>query len=120
MQPAQSTHFALSRAAFQAVLATIVLLAAAAQPASAASSNDGQPLVLDTERGISDGQSGTVLQTAPLSHERIAQARSPAKPTELTPDTSSPPIVVEPYLQWPPSGGGPTPHPQPHPVAPAQ
>ncbi|WP_260858530.1 hypothetical protein [Paraburkholderia sp. BCC1885] len=62
------------------------------------------PLVLDTQSGISDGHSGTVLQTAPLSHERIVQAKQMATPTELTPN-SSVPIVVAPYVQLPAGSG---------------
>ncbi|MFM0335894.1 hypothetical protein PQR27_05175 [Paraburkholderia fungorum] len=83
----------------------------------AASSNTGKPLVLDTQSGISDGQTGTVLQTAPLSRERIVGAQPIAAPTELAPNSSIP-IVVAPYLQLPAGGRvPPQPPPQPRPVA---
>lgn len=71
--------------------------------ALAASSGGGQPLILDTQKGISDGQGGTVLQTAPLSHARIVEAQPIAKPTELAPN-SSPPILVAPYIEVPAGG----------------
>ncbi|WP_133649318.1 hypothetical protein [Paraburkholderia flava] len=71
--------------------------------ALAASSGGGQPLILDTQKGISDGQSGTVLQTAPLSHARIVDAQPIATPTELAPN-SSPPILVSPYIEVPAGG----------------
>jgi hypothetical protein len=95
--------------------AVVVALLASASAANAASATGGQPLVLDTQRGISDGQSGTVLQTAPLSSARIVEAQPIATPVELAPN-SSPPLIVAPYIQVP--GGQqpyPTPHPQPHP-----
>lgn len=81
------------------------LLASAFTAASAlaASSGGGQPLILDTQKGISDGQSGTVLQTAPLSHARIVEAQPIATPTELAPN-SSPPILVSPYIEVPAGG----------------
>jgi hypothetical protein len=92
------------------------LAALAAPSVFAASSNGGQPLILDTQSGISDGHSGTVLQTAPLSHERIVQAKQMATPTELTPNSSTP-IIVEPYVQMPggSNGGTSTSHTRPQP-----
>jgi hypothetical protein len=69
--------------------------------ARAASSD--QPLVLDTQSGISDGHSGIILQTAPLSHKAIVEASPMAAPTELAP-SSSIPIVVEPYVGLPTAG----------------
>ncbi|HZZ10100.1 MAG TPA: hypothetical protein VFE79_05370 [Paraburkholderia sp.] len=82
----------------------------------AASSSARKPVILDSQSGINDGQSGTVLQTAPLSREPIVGAQSIAAPTELTPN-SSVPIVVAPYVPLPVGGGNvyPQPHPQPHP-----
>jgi hypothetical protein len=109
---------ALQGAVVPALLTTVSLLALAAPAAYAASSSDGQPLILDTQHGISDGHSGTVLQSAPLSHERIVQAQPIATPTELTPN-SSVPIVVAPYIQLPTGGGTsatPPSKPQPRPV----
>ena len=69
-----------------------------------AASSRGQPLILDTQKGISDGQSGTILQTAPLSHARIVEAQPIATPPELSPN--SPPILVSPYIEYP--AGGPS------------
>ena len=111
----------LQGAAVPALLATVSLLTLAAPTAFAASSGGGQPLILDTQQGISDGHSGTVLQTAPLSHERIVQAKPIATPTELTPN-SSVPIVVAPYIQLPVGGGTSTSHskPQPRPAQSSQ
>ncbi|HEY1998757.1 hypothetical protein [Paraburkholderia sp.] len=92
------------------VLFTTLSLSA---PAAFAASG-GQPLILDTQHGISDGQGGTVLQTAPLSHQRIVQAQPIASPTELAPNSSGP-LIVEPYIQLPRGGGTPTPRPKPQP-----
>jgi len=76
-----------------AALAVIV-----SAPALAA---DRQPLVLDTQRGISDGQSGVVLQNAPLSRAPMVQAQSPARATELAPSGAPTTVIVEPTLQMP-------------------
>lgn len=78
----------------------------------AASSNSRKPVILDTQTGISDGQSGTVLQTAPLSRQPIVEAQPIATPAELAPN-SSVPIVVAPYIELP--GGGATLPQQPQP-----
>ena len=85
--------------AFFAVTAALIS-ALTAQVAFAVSTGGGQPLILDTQKGISDGQSGTVLQTAPLSHARIVEAQPIATPTELAPN-SSPPVFVAPYIELP-------------------
>jgi hypothetical protein len=105
----------LRGAVVPALFTAVSMLTLVAPTAFAASSGGGQPLILDTQQGISDGHSGTVLQTAPLSHERIVQAKPIATPTELTPD-SSVPIVVAPYIQLPAGGGTSTSRPQPRPV----
>nr|WP_259294982.1 hypothetical protein [Paraburkholderia sp. DHOC27] len=94
-----------------------------ASAAFAASASAGQPEILDTQHGISDGHKGTVLQTAPLSHQRIVEAQPIASPTELTPNSSTP-IIVAPYIQLPGGNGGgtsaPNPRPQPRSVSPSQ
>ena len=92
--------------------AAAVVLLGAASMAFAASSTSRPPLVLDTQGGISDGQGGTVLQTAPLSHSRIVEAQPIAAPEELTP-SGAPPYIVAPYIQLP--GGSETPSPSPTP-----
>ncbi|WP_027803066.1 hypothetical protein [Paraburkholderia dilworthii] len=101
---------------FKPALAAItvsLITACAASSASAASSNSRKPVILDSQSGISDGQSGTVLQTAPLSRQPIVEAQPIATPTELAPN-SSVPIVVAPYIQLPVGGGGGvSPQPQP-------
>ena len=109
------------KGAFVPALFAAVSMTLAAPTAFAASSSAGQPLILDTQHGISDGHSGTVLQTAPLSHQRIVEAKPIASPTQLTPNSSTP-LVVAPYIQLPAGGGTPTPHPkpQPRPVSPPQ
>jgi hypothetical protein len=104
MAPVQLIR-ALQGAAVPALCAAVSLLALASPVAFAASSSGGQPLILDTQHGISDGQKGTVLQTAPLSHDRIVQAQPMATPTELAPN-SSVPLIVAPYIQLPVGGGG--------------
>lgn len=91
-------------------------VAASLVTSAAFAASGGQPLVLDTQRGISDGQSGTVLQTAPLSHAPIVQAQPMAAPAELSTDSSMP-IIVAPYVDVQTGGGSahPYPHPQPRP-----
>jgi hypothetical protein len=92
-------------------VATVVLMGAASA-AFAATSTNRQPLVLDTQGGISDAQGGIVLQTAPLSHSRIVEAQPIAAPEEL-PANGSAPYIVAPYIQLP--GAGPAPYPPPTP-----
>ncbi|WP_144110534.1 hypothetical protein [Paraburkholderia sp. BCC1886] len=89
---------------FSTAIALVAAVALSSPTSFAASSDTRQPLVLDTQSGISDGQSGTVLQTAPLSRQPIVGARPIATPAELAPE-SSPPIVVAPYISLPGSGG---------------
>jgi hypothetical protein len=96
---------------------SVLASAFTAASALAASSGGGQPLILDTQKGISDGQSGTVLQTAPLSRARIVEAQPIATPTELAPN-SSPPIIVAPYIEVPAGGQSQT-TPKPRPRLPA-
>ncbi|HTR07883.1 MAG TPA: hypothetical protein VMJ11_14790 [Paraburkholderia sp.] len=67
------------------------------------------PLVLNTQMGISDGQSGLVLQNAPLSQEPMVQA---AQPAGIAPE-SSPPLIVAPYVEVPGGSGSPNPAPRP-------
>ena len=109
----------LRGAVVPALFTTVSMLTLAAPTAFAASSSGGQPLILDTQQGISDGHSGTVLQTAPLSHERIVKAKPIATPTELTPN-SSVPIIVAPYIQLPAGGGTSTSRPLPRPAQSSQ
>ncbi|MGF6596613.1 hypothetical protein P3T23_001324 [Paraburkholderia sp. GAS448] len=116
MLPVRSIRF--TRGGIAAVLLTTAFLLPVANAASG-----GQPLILDTQRGISDGQSGTILQTAPLSHARIVQAQPIASPTELSTD-SSVPIMVAPYINLPVGAGGsqraqPSPRPLPRPTLPS-
>ena len=88
----------------------------AASSTSTSTSTTRKPLILDSQNGISDGQSGTVLQTAPLSHQPIVGAQPIAAPTELAPNSSMP-YVVAPYIQLPTGGNTPQPpQPQPRPV----
>ena len=84
-------------------LITVVMACASANALA------GQPLILDTQRGISDGQPGVVLQNAPLSHEPMVQA---AQPAGLAPDSSQP-YVVAPYVEVQQGGGRPNPPPRP-------
>jgi hypothetical protein len=88
--------------------AAAVVLLGAASAAWSASPTNRQPLLLDTQGGISDGQGGTVLQTAPLSQSRIVEAQPIGAPEQLAPN-GSPPYIVAPYIQVP--GGSATPYP---------
>lgn len=81
------------------VVGALSMLAAS----SAQAASGGQPLILDTQRGISDGQSGTVLQTAPLVKAPIVEAQPIAEPAQLVPSNQSIPLYVAPYI----SVGGP-------------
>ena len=69
-------------------------LIAAFMACVSASVQAAPPLVLNTQMGISDGQSGLVLQNAPLSQEPMVQA---AQPAGIAPE-SSPPLIVAPYV----------------------
>jgi hypothetical protein len=66
---------------------------------------DGQPLVLDTQTGIHDGQSGIVLQNAPLSRAPMVPAQQLPTLQQLDSTSGQPPIVVEPYIALPGAGG---------------
>ncbi|WP_345813571.1 hypothetical protein AAGS40_04865 [Paraburkholderia sp. PREW-6R] len=99
-----------------AATVTVALATSSAPTLVMAASADGRkPVILDSQGGINDGQSGTVLQTAPLSRDRIVEAQPMASPTELAPNSSTP-IVVAPYIQYPIGGAPPQPQPQPRPV----
>jgi len=93
----------ISRAALFAASMTVLAVVGSAvlAPARAA---DRQPLVLDTQRGISDGQSGIVLQNAPLSRAPMVGAQPAARPAELG-SNASPPMIVAPYVQVPGASG---------------
>ncbi|MEC5408085.1 hypothetical protein VOM14_21255 [Paraburkholderia sp. MPAMCS5] len=99
------------------VVAVSLAMVCAMSSALAASSHSRQPLILDSQNGISDGESGTILQTAPLSRQPIVEARPIASPVELAPN-SSVPFVVAPYIRLPVGGSaaGATPQPQSRPV----
>jgi len=90
--------------------AAAVMLLGAASTAFAASPTSRPPLVLDTQGGISDGQSGTILTTGPLSHSRIVEAQPIAAPEELAPN-GAPPYIVAPYIQLPGATQPPYPNP---------
>ncbi|CAE6842058.1 hypothetical protein [Paraburkholderia nemoris] len=79
---------------------------------AASSTTARKPVILDSQSGISDGQSGTVLQTAPLSRQPIVGAQPIATPTELAPNSSIP-FVVAPYIPVPVGGSTPSSQPQP-------
>lgn len=85
-------------------VAAALTTALAMSSALAASSSVRKPVILDSQNGISDGQSGTILQTAPLSRQPIVEAQPIATPTELTPNSAMP-FVIAPYIQLPVGGG---------------
>jgi hypothetical protein len=97
----------LLRFSFRSSVARIGMIAAVTACVSAGALA-GQPLVLDTQHGISDGQPGIVLQNAPLSHEPMVEA---AHPPGMGPDSSQP-YIVAPYVEVP-VGGRPNPQPRP-------
>lgn len=68
---------------------------------------DGPPVVLDTQTGVHDGQSGLVLQNAPLSRAPMVPMQQLAAPAQLDPAAANaqPPIVVAPYIALPGPGG---------------
>ncbi|MFM0594900.1 MULTISPECIES: hypothetical protein [Burkholderiaceae] len=113
MPSVRSLKFIFAVAA--AVSLTTIFTAPVAYAASSTNTTR-KPLILDSQNGINDGQSGTVLQTAPLSHQPIVGAQPIAAPTELAPNSSMP-YVVAPYIQLPTGGNTPQPpRPQPRPV----
>ncbi|WP_240159391.1 MULTISPECIES: hypothetical protein [Burkholderiaceae] len=101
-----------------AVMVTALTTVCAAPGAFAVSDSARKPVILDSLSGINDGQSGSVLMSAPLSRHPIVAAPPIAAPVEL-PQEASPPIVVAPYIPLP-AGGGVPPRPMPRPVAPSQ
>ena len=103
-RPAAMLPVRSDRIIFSTAIAIVAAIALSSATSFAASSDPRQPLILDTQSGISDGQSGTVLQTAPLSRQPIVGARPIASPAELAPEPS-PPIVVAPYISLPGSSG---------------
>jgi hypothetical protein len=84
-------------------LATAAMAGALALTHAAAHA-DGPPLILDTQRGIIDGQKGMVLQNAPLSREPMVAAPQLAAPAGLVTDSSQP-YIVAPYIAVPGGGG---------------
>lgn len=62
------------------------------------------PVVLDTQTGIHDGRSGTVLQTAPLNPAPIVEPAQIRQPAELQ-QNSQVPVVVAPYIRVPATPG---------------
>ncbi|MDR3101399.1 MAG: hypothetical protein LBV73_30585 [Paraburkholderia sp.] len=83
--------------------------------ASAGAHAAGKPLILDTQRGIDDGQPGMVLQNAPLSPQPMVQAPSLPTLNGTGADGSQVPIIVAPYVEVP-GGGGRPPRPMPRPA----
>ncbi|CAB3796679.1 hypothetical protein [Paraburkholderia caffeinilytica] len=110
MLPARSLKSVLAIA----VAATLTTVFAVSTTFAASSSSARKPVILDSQSGISDGQSGTVLQTAPLSRQPIVGAQPIATPTELAPN-SSVPYVVAPYIPVPVGGGTQSSQPQSQP-----
>lgn len=92
------THYLRSR---MAVSAAVCLVLAAVSSLALA---DGPPVVLDTQTGIHDGQSGIVLQNAPLSRAPMVPAQQLPTPMESN-ASGEPPIVVAPYIALPGANG---------------
>lgn len=87
-----------------AIAVTLLTTASFAPSASASPEGARRPVIIDSQGGIDNGQSGTVLRTGPLSWEPIVGARPIAAPVELAPPESSMPVVVSPYIQLPTPG----------------
>lgn len=85
-----------------ALYAAACLVLAGIAPCATA---DGPPVVLDTQTGIHDGQSGIVLQNAPLSRAPMVPAQQLQAPTALNSTGGEPPIVVAPYIALPGGNG---------------
>lgn len=105
----------------QSILAAVIaaaLTTVCAVPAAFATPDSARrPVILDSQGGINNGQSGTVVRTGPPSWQPIVGAQPIAAPAELAPPDSSVPIVVAPYIQLPVGGGSPPrPQPQPRPL----
>jgi len=97
--------------------ATVMLLCAASPAALAAPPTGSRPLVLDTQRGISDGRSGNALQTGPLSHSRAGEMHPGAAPDDMAANGSPQyPYIVAPYIQVPVPAPTPLPPLRPRPT----
>lgn len=90
------------RAVSVACAAAALALSVGVAPAAWAS---GKPLVLDTRTGINDGQTGIVLQNAPLDSRPIAEPQPFAAPVQLQ-SGGQQPLIVAPYIEVPAAGGG--------------
>ncbi|CAG9239472.1 conserved exported hypothetical protein [Paraburkholderia tropica] len=88
-----------------------VVAIAAIAALTSAGAQAGQPLILDTQHGISDGQKGIVLQNAPLGQSQMVPMQQ--LPTDGS--TQQQPIIVAPYVEAPGGGGGRPPRPRPTP-----
>jgi hypothetical protein len=98
-------------------VAAAALLTTVCAVSNAFATPDGarRPVILDSQGGINDGQSGTVMRTGPTSWQPIVGAQPIATPAELAPPDSSTPIIVAPYIQLPAGGGSRPPLPRPVP-----
>ncbi|MBB2999982.1 MULTISPECIES: hypothetical protein [Paraburkholderia] len=76
---------------------------------TSAGAQAGQPLILDTQHGISDGQKGIVLQNAPLGQSQMVPMQQLPSPDA----NNQQPIIVAPYVEVPGGGGGRPPRPRP-------
>ena len=81
---------------------------------AAGAATSSKPLILDTQRGIQDGQGGLVLQTAPLSSEPIVEPAGMRTPAGQG-TNSSVPLFVAPYINVPGWGVSPANQPRPAP-----
>lgn len=81
---------------------------------AAGAATSSKPLILDTQRGIQDGQGGLVLQTAPLSSEPIVEPAGMRMPAGQGPN-SSVPLFVAPYINVPAWGASRANQPRPTP-----
>lgn len=67
---------------------------------AAVAATSSRPLILDTQRGVQDGQGGLVLQTAPFSSEPIVEPAG-LRTTAGQGTNSSVPLFVAPYIDVP-------------------
>lgn len=83
-----------------ALLIAMVGWSSAANAKQPAKQDERPPVVLDTQTGIHDGRSGTVLQTAPLNRAPIVEPAQIRQPAELQ-QNGQVPVVVAPYIRVP-------------------
>jgi hypothetical protein len=98
-------------------LVATAISAVSAIPQPALADADRKPVVVDTQTGIQDGQSGVVLQSRRLARAPVVSGtRVAVAPGEAA---QQPAIIVSPYIVLPAGASAPLPELRPH-AAPVQ